>query len=155
MIDENYWNIDKTEVNNDDYKDVFLYMFQIYDKQSTIPNPNNYGPRRGYYNMDKFMKDFELAVDLLFNENHEKRKFSVLSSIKKDDLTTKICDGYAQFIGAIRPVINCYNWPAIMKLKVPMTLFFNATDPNDANRFIDFFAKAFTSILPFWNHIEL
>ncbi|KAK8847265.1 hypothetical protein M9Y10_019851 [Tritrichomonas musculus] len=153
MIDKNYWNVDVSTVDQNEYQNVFFCMFKM-NLHGSISNPNNFGPTKGKYNMDKFMNDFEFSVNSLIKSKHLSEKFVIDNSKSKDQPIDLNCSGYGQFISLIRPVINCYNWPAIQLLKEPMSNFF-CENPNNDEMYANIFSDAFKNIIPFWKGYDL
>lgn len=149
MLEEKFWNVDKSDVNIKEYNEVFFCMFKMLDSEPLIENPNNYGPEKDSYNMYKFLKDFENEVQLLFQKNHISKKFVINYKSLCNKIQNPITAGYGQFIGSIREMINCYNWQVIDLLKIPMTEFFN-DNPDDIIKYANLFAEAFGNIIIFW-----
>ena len=142
MIDNNHWNVDVSTVDQNEYQNVFFCMFKMNNLQGSIYNPNNFGPTKGKFNMDKFIDDFEFSVNSLIKSKHLSEKFVIDNSKLKDQLIDLNCSGYGQFISLIRPVINCYNWPAIQLLKEPISNFF-CENPNNDETYANIFSDAF------------
>lgn len=156
MVEKIYWNIDQTEVNPKEYENVFFCAFKKHDVESPIENPNNFGPEKGLFYMDKFIKDFELAVKILIESNKLNATFSIkdLKVKAENKVIDKNNEGYGEFIGLIRPVITNYNWKAVVFLKTPLTIFFEENS-NDFEKYANIFAESFKNIMPFWKDYNL
>lgn len=160
ILNEKYWNVDISDVNINEYNGVYFCMFRKHISQTLIENPNNYGPIKGSYYMDKFMVDFENEVNLLFKENGIQIDFKVNNSKLvnnpklRDELLSKCCLDYDKFIGLIRPMINSANFQAIQLLKAPLSLFFDE-NPSYTNHTATIFADAFKKVIIFWKDYDL
>ena len=160
ILNIKYWNADVSDVKISEYDGVYFCMFRRHISQSLIENPNKYGPVKGSYYMDKFMEDFENEVRSLFNKYEMKRQFKINNSKfinnpeLRDELSSKVCFDYDQFIGLIRPTINSANFQAIQLLKAPLSLFF-IENPNDVEKSVLVFSEAFKKVIPFWKDYEL
>lgn len=135
-------------------------MLEKINSQSSIYNPNKYGPVKGQYFMDKFMIDFEKEVKLLFEKNYIQKEFVVNNSKLINDqkliseYTNKVCLNYDCFIGIIRPVINSDNFKAVRLLKAPMALFFEENNDN-VDEILKLFADSFMNVIQFWKNYDL
>ena len=154
MLEEKFWNIDKSNVDTNEYEKVFFCMFKIHSSNQLIKNPHNFGPTKGSFYRNKFIKDFEYEVNLLFEKNKLDTKFSFNNSKSNDEIIDKYYARYSQFICSIKPMINSHNWQVIDSLKVPMTLFFNEK-PNEIEKYAGLFAESFKNIIIFWKEYDL
>ena len=68
FLKEKYWNIDRSNVDTNEYEEVFFCMFKIHNSGQSIENPHNFGPVKGSFCRDEFMKDFEYSVNLIFEK---------------------------------------------------------------------------------------
>ena len=153
MLEEKFWNIDKSNVDTNEYENVSFCMFKIHSSNQLIENPHNFGPAEGTFYRNKFIKDFEYAVNLLFEKNKLDTKFSFNNSKSNDEIIDKYYAGYSQFICSIKPMINSHNWQVVDSLKVPMTLFFNEK-PNEIEKYAGLFAEAFKNVIIFWKEYD-
>ena len=153
-LDEKFWNVDISKVNEEEYNNVHFCIFKTSSSaDQQISNPNNYGPIKGEYYSIKYKKDFEKAVNLLHEKNDTKESFSVFITMKNANVLQEKCDGFGKFIGKIKP-INTNFARVLGSLKNPIVNFF-INNPNNVNRDASYFVEAYKSIEPFWQNYDI
>ena len=153
-LDEKFWNVDISKVNEEEYHNVHFCIFQTSSfTDHQINNPNNYGPIKSEYYSVKYKKDFEKAVNLLHEKNDTKESFSAFITIKNTNILKEKYDGFDKFIGKIKP-INTNFARVLGSLKNPIANFF-INNQNNVNRDVNYFAEAYKSIEPFWQNYDI
>lgn len=151
-LDEKFWNVDISKVNEEEYNNVHFCIFKkASSADHQLDNPNNYGPIKGEYYYDKFKKDFEKAVNSFLEKCETKGNFSV--SISTEIPNNVKCNGFARFIGEIKPINPNFS-RVIESLRNPIINFF-LNNPNNVDRDSVYFVKAFKDIVPFWREFDI
>lgn len=155
ISNEQFWNVDCSDVNSDEYKDVFFFDLV---KETTI-NLNNYGPKRGMSSIEKFSIDYEDAVKEILEKNgFTDVQFSTCQP-SKDDLENKYKDlkfaNWSKFFVSIRPYYSSKIGMGIMALRYPISLFFYNNHDFNVEIGLKIFLEAFLKIYPFWKDHSL
>ena len=147
FLDEKFWDVDISKVNEEEYINVHFCVFKkASSADHQVDNPNNYGPIKGEYYCNKFKKDFEKAVNSFLEKCEPKESFSAFISTEIPPIVK--CNGFARFIGEIKPINPNFS-RVIESLRNPIINFF-LINPNNVDRDSAFFVKAFKDIEPFW-----
>lgn len=153
ILDKKYWNVDISIVNEEEYKNVRFNLFKVTSNEIQIDNPNQFGPSKLKSNCEKFKIDFEKAVNDSLDKFNPKEQFSVFDTNSSKEFANQKCNGYAMFIGNIRPIKPNYS-RVIMSLKTSISNFFYINQ-DTVDRDVNCFIEVFKTISPFWDDYDI
>lgn len=155
--DENCWNVDCTDVNINEYKDVFF--FDLKKETVIIKNLNNYGPKRGMSSIEKFSIDYENEVKkILEKKGYTKIQFNTCQPSKKDlegKYKNMKFENWSKFFMSIRSYYSSKIGLGLMALRYPVSIFFYNNPDFNLEIGLKIFLEAFENIYPFWKDHSL